>query len=641
MEEKGQKESTPRISVFVVTFLVAICSILYELTIAQTLSLLASNTVVWYSVTVGLFLLGMGFGSFLSDKLCKTDPPWNSLIYVEILLCLIGALAAPLIHAGHTATGYFLLGSTSIFTIVPFFGGAFLLTVLIGTLTGIELPLLMRIGKSVSGDPRITYRILGLDYIGSLVGAVVFPILLVPNLEVITIGFSVAVLNIAVALFLSWRRRASRFPILLRTGFAVLLAGGLAFGLIRSKDINDYFLRKYYYLTELSFSGSLLDVFSTKKNFPQVFRASSPYQKIDLMEDPAEDPTAAFIDAYSNKFVRDPSYPRKKILFLNGDFQFTSSYDEIYHEYFAHVPIISNGKVPKKVLLLGGGDGLLARELLKYPEIEAITHVDLDSTLVNLANTHPILTRMNGHSFEDPRVNTIFGDAYQYVRRSNEKYDAIYIDFPMPADYDLAKLYSREFFHFTRERIKEDGYVVFDATGIGFLSLPDREGNQIVEADNDWPIYYATLKAAGFPVIRPYVTTLEMDNPAVDEILSRPDTNLIVSEEMMQLFGFIDSAAEEKVATDLIVRLAKHTMISDHILPLQQGFIMLGRKKGVLSGEYGEGPGVELDVLNRKRFDLAFTVEFPTTEEADQEKLNSIMRPTFPTLPLWQPRSAF
>lgn len=641
MEDYALVNRSSRIGLFVVTFLVAVCSILYELTIAQTLSLLAANTVVWYSVTVGIFLLGMGFGSFLSKKICRTDPPWNALIYVETLLCLIGALSAPLIHAGHTVTGYLLLTAPDIFSILPFYGGAFLLTILIGILTGIELPLLMRIGRAVSDDPQITYRILGTDYIGSLVGAVLFPLLLVPNLEVITIGFSVAVLNIAIALFLNWKHRTKSLSTFFRSGLAILFAGALAVALYGSEALNKYFLRKYYYLTELSFSGSLADVFRTEKKFPDVLRASSPYQKIDLMKDPSPDPTAPFINAYSKKFIRDPDYPKKEILFLNGDFQFTSSYHEIYHEYFAHVPVIASGKVPKKVLLLGGGDGLLARELEKYPEIESITHVDLDRTLVDLANTNPILTRMNGHSFQDSRVNTIFGDAYQYVRRTDEKFDAIYIDFPMPADYDLAKLYSREFFHFTKERINEDGYVVFDATGIGFLSVPSRNGHQAVDPENDWPLYYATLKAAGFPVIKPYITTLEIDNPAVDEILSRPDTNLIISEQMMQLFGFIDSDVEERIVTDVIVRLAKHTMISDHILPLQQGFIMMGKRKGALAASYGDGPGIQLDVLNRKRYDLAFSVNFPTTKEVDQEKLNSIMRPTFPTVPLWQPRSAF
>lgn len=630
-----------RFGLFASTFLVAICSILYQLTIAQTLSLLAANTVIWYSVTVGLFLLGMGFGSFLSEKLCKTNPPWNALIYVETLLCLVGSLSSPLIHIGHTVTGYEMLSTTSVFAVFPFFGGAFLLTILIGILTGIELPLLMRIGKSLSNDPQITYRILGIDYIGSLVGAVVFPLFLVPHLEVITIGFTVAVLNISVALFLNWKRRNKRLPMFIRAGIAVLLAAGVVLALLNSDSINKYFIRKYYYLTELAYGGGLKDVFTFEKKFPDVFRASSPYQKIDLMEDPAVDPSKDFIDAYSTKFIENPDYPKKNILFLNGDFQLTSSYEEIYHEYFAHVPIIASGKVPKKVLLLGGGDGLLARELVKYEEIESITHVDLDKTLVELANTHPILSKMNEGSFQDPRVTTIFGDAYQYVRRSEEKFDAIYIDFPMPADYDLAKLYSREFFHFTRERIKEDGYVVFDATGTGYLSGPDRQGGQVVNSDNDWPYYYATLKAAGFPEIQPYITTLELDNPVVDEILSRPDTNLILSPEVMQMFEFVNTPAEEQAVTDAVVRLAKHNMVADHIMPLQQGFILLGNMIGGFSGEFGDGPGVPLHILNEKRYELAFLVDFPKPKEIDEDKLNSIMRPTFPTLPLWQPRTAF
>ena len=84
-----------------------------------------------------------------------------------------------------------------------------------------------------------------------------------------------------------------------------------------------------------------------------------------------------------------------QVLFLNGDFQLVSNYEEIYHEFFAHVPIITNAATPRRVLVMGAGDGLLIRELIKYEDIERIVHVDLDEKLVSLAREHPILTTMN------------------------------------------------------------------------------------------------------------------------------------------------------------------------------------------------------------------------------------------------------
>ena len=120
-----------------------------------------------------------------------------------------------------------------------------------------------------------------------------------------------------------------------------------------------------------------------------------------------------------------------------------------------------NKKIPKKILLLGGGDGLLLRELLKYKEIESIKHIELDQKMIDLAKTR--FAELNKHSLDDPRVHSEINDGFYYVRNTSDKYDAIFIDFPYPNSYDLARLYSLEFYTYIKRTLNPNGFVVLDA----------------------------------------------------------------------------------------------------------------------------------------------------------------------------------
>ena len=263
------------------------------------------------------------------------------------------------------------------------------------------------------------------------------------------------------------------------------------------------------------------------------------------------------IDAYSTKYIEDPSQPKNRFLFLNGDFQVTSNYEELYHEYFAHVPVLANGTVPQKVLVMGAGDGLLIRELVKYDQIREITHVDLDPKLIELARTHPVLTAMNDNSLDDPRVRTVLGDAYQYIRRSSDTYDAIYLDFPDAKDYNLSKLYSSEFFHFVRQRLSDGGFAVLDAPG---SDLPDRNNILTLRPGSDWDVYYHTIKKGGFEWVTPYFTNLERQNARAMEILQQRYRS-----------GFDGGGTR----TEEIIQARMARFVADHALSLMQGFLLL------------------------------------------------------------------
>jgi spermidine synthase len=111
---------------------------------------------------------------------------------------------------------------------------------------------------------------------------------------------------------------------------------------------------------------------------------------------------------------------------------------------------------------MGGGEGLLIRELLKYPEIKQITHIELDEEVLNIGRNHPIISKLNKRSLWDPRVKTIISDAFYFLRNSNKQYDAIFLDFPYPKNLNLAKLYSIEFYRYVNRNLKDDGFLVLD-----------------------------------------------------------------------------------------------------------------------------------------------------------------------------------
>jgi spermidine synthase len=462
-----------------------------------------------------------------------------------------------------------------------------------------------------------------------------FPLVLLPIFEPLGIGFGVALVNALVALgiakFALMRRRA---PIALSMG----LAGLLIAAIVTFPTIHQYFLKRYFYYVELS--DSFATLFGPDNTQPDVFHASSPYQKINIVLDDAPRPHHALLLALSRKLTlpENRDFPAEQILTLDGRFQFNSSTEEIYHEYFAHVPIISTGVVPTNVLVLGGGDGLLIRELLKHPEI-MIRHVDLDSTLLELAKTHPTLRRLNTDALLDPRVTTTRGDGYYFIRNTPDTFDAIYIDFPKPNDYNLARLYSREFFYAVREHLNQGGFAVFDSVGTARLSVPEKNGRQKMRSNNLWPVYYNTLRAAGFAnwQIRPFLTTLTLDRAQLDGYLEGDDVRSRLAVENAEAMARAVSERHRRELLDLMVEENKEKKLRQAIESYQQGFIMLTVPGTRREQEYTQYE-IDLFVLNEERYAKAFAFDYPYEAEIRPELVNSILRPKFPTGSIWRPK---
>jgi len=150
-------------------------------------------------------------------------------------------------------------------------------------------------------------------------------------------------------------------------------------------------------------------------------------------------------------------------LFLNGNLQFSSADEYRYHEALVH-PAMMLANNPRRVLVLGGGDGLALREILKYPSVEQVTLVDLDPEMTTLSSKFPPLAELNKHSFSDSRVHVINKDAMIWLEEPGQPFDAAVVDFPDPNTFALGKLYTTRFYKLLKSRLTPDAAVSIQCT---------------------------------------------------------------------------------------------------------------------------------------------------------------------------------
>ncbi len=426
--------SNRRIIIFSV-FVAGLCSLVYELLISTTASYFLGDSVQQFSVTIGLYLASMGLGSYIS-RFIKTKL-LRSFVAVEILLGLVGGLAVPILYLAYAYGAVFW----------PVVVG---LIVVIGALTGLEIPLLTRVmDREESLDVNLA-NVLSFDYLGALLATLAFPFVLLPVLGTFRASLTLGLFNLVVGGVNLWwfearlERRSRWQGYGLSVGAALLLTGLLIA------------------------SGPLMDRWNDDVYEDRVvYREQTPYQQIVMTR-----------------------WQDDLRLFLDGNLQFSSLDEPRYHESLVHVPM-TQGTSPRRVLVLGGGDGLAAREILKYSSVEQVTIVDLDPTVFELARTHPALTRLNDRSLYSPRVRTVARDAFVFLEETRRTYDLVVADLPDPNDVSLARLYSRTFYGLVRSRLAPRGVFVAQATSPYFA----REAF--------WTIR-ETIAAAGFGHTYPY-----------------------------------------------------------------------------------------------------------------------------------------
>ena len=180
-------------------------------------------------------------------------------------------------------------------------------------------------------------------------------------------------------------------------------------------------------------------------------------------------------------------------LYLNGHLQFNSVDEYRYHEALVH-PAMLAAKTPKRVLVLGGGDGLAVREILKYDNVESVTLVDIDPGMTEIATQLPLLRGLNEESLMHEKVTVTNTDAFVWVGQEHEPFDAVVIDFPDPGSYSVGKLYTTFFYRRLKQIITPDAVVSIQCT------------SPLVAGQSYWCIL-RTMEEAGFKV-RPYCTAV-------------------------------------------------------------------------------------------------------------------------------------
>ena len=378
--------------------LIATCGLVYELVAGALASYLLGDSVTQFSTVIGAYLFAMGIGSWLSRFITRALV--RQFVVVQVLIALVGGLSSAIL--------FFAFGWTEVFRPI-----LYALVVVVGTLVGLEIPLLMRILRDRFEFKDVVAHVLTFDYLGALIASVLFPTLLVPQLGLLRAAMFFGLVNGAVALWTLYLFRDAIPQRRSLAAIAVLVMLVLSGGMVSANRLLD-----------VAESGLYSD--------DVVFARTTPYQRIVL---------TAWRDDLR--------------LFLNSHLQFSSRDEYRYHESLVH-PGLASVKA-RRVLILGGGDGLALREVLKYPEVAQVTLVDLDPEMPRLFSTHPELVALNQRSFGDPRVRVVSADAMVWLEQTNDLFDFAIVDLPDPSNFSLGKLYTSLFYRMLGRHLSENG----------------------------------------------------------------------------------------------------------------------------------------------------------------------------------------
>lgn len=388
-------------------FVIASCGLVYELIAGALASYLLGDSVTQFSTIIGTYLFAMGIGSWLSGYLVRGLVA--RFIQIELAVGILGGFSAP-----------------ALFLIFAW-GGAFRptlygLVLIIGILVGLEIPLLMRILKERFQFKDLVANVLTFDYLGALGASILFPILLVPKLGLVRSALLFGLLNAVVALWSTWlfARELPRKNGLRLASFVViaLLCAGFA-----GADRINTLAESNLYADEI------------------ILTRSTRYQRIVVTR-----------------------WHDDLRLFLNSHLQFSSRDEYRYHEALVH-PGLAAIEAPRRVLVMGGGDGLAVREILRYEGVQSITLVDLDQEMTHLFRDHELLRSLNSESLRSPKVRIVNADAFVWLDKLREPpFDFVVIDFPDPTNFSLGKLYSTAFYRMLHKAVRPGGMVAVQST---------------------------------------------------------------------------------------------------------------------------------------------------------------------------------
>ncbi len=412
------------------SFILSACSFAYQFLFVRLLSFSLQNEVLVQSVSLGVFLLFIGIGMHYATRLSKQGDCRTQLFWVEILLSCFGAGLVVLVQLSDI---FFILVQDRHWLLATEgkILGYLWIPALLGLFTGMELPLLYRIQEKKNFLP-----LLAANYFGGIFGAVFFSLVLFPVAEFGWMSVFLGFLNLCVALVI-------RFPVTTITRFGLLASALLCLFLLQIfPKLEEVHGKTFVMQFRIQKVSDISDWFHGLAGFRTIERYKSPFQTIDLVPD---------------GFLRSKPMGGDFHLYMNGQLQFSRDSILGYHESMVFGSFNLAGYVPERALVLGGGDGLLVTQLLRAG-VKRVELVEIDPKVVELATRHPILRELNRDSLQDPRVKIHIEDAFTFLIKNEEKWDAILIDFPFPTNYELLKLYSVEFYERVKNRLTARGF---------------------------------------------------------------------------------------------------------------------------------------------------------------------------------------
>lgn len=391
---------------FITVLVIATCGLIYELIIGTLASYLMGDTVTHFSTVIGVYLFALGIGSFLSRFVERGVP--QRFVEIELAVALIGGACAPLL--------FLTFARGLAFHVV-----LYATVLVIGTLVGLEIPLLLRILKDQVRFKDLVAQVLTFDYLGALFASLLFPLVLVPRLGLVRTSLLFGLVNALVGLWSTWLLAPLLAAVERLRVKAIAVSALLLIGFSLGDRMTAYF-EDQVYADEV------------------VYAQSSRYQRIVVTRG-----------------------PRGFSLFLNGALQFSSVDEYRYHEALVHPAMIRAASV-ERVLILGGGDGLAAREVLRYPEVKSVTLVDLDAAVTSLSRELGELSELNGRALAHPKLTVVNDDAMKFLAQGDARFDVVIVDFPDPNNFSLGKLYTTGFYHLLKRRLTDEGVAVVQST---------------------------------------------------------------------------------------------------------------------------------------------------------------------------------
>jgi spermidine synthase len=423
------------LALYLTVLVISTCGLVYELVAGAAATYLLGDQVTQFATVVGVHLTCMGIGAWATHGVDRDVA--RRFVDCQLAAALVGGASVPMMFLAFAHTAW----------VRPVI---YLCVALTGALVGAEVPLFLRVLRRRVSFADLLARALSVDYMGALLGSLAFALVVLPRLGLVRAGLAFGALNALTALY-----------------SAQLLASSI-------DDLGPLRRRAYAVLALLALGVAL---------------APALTKRVD--EEVSLDPVI---------FVRQTRYQRVVVtrghggmnLFLDGNLQFAQTDEHRYHEALVH-PALTTARRRDRVLVLGGGDGLAVREILRYPDVAKVTLVELDPEMIALARDTHWLRELNRGSLRSPRVEVIFDDAMVWLDRTAsraEKFDAAIVDFPDPNNFALGKLYTARFYRLLRARLRDDAVVAVQST------------SPLVARRSYWCIV-RTMEHAGFRV-RPY-----------------------------------------------------------------------------------------------------------------------------------------